>query len=265
MVDLVPMCSQVGLWAAAAREGRISDADAAGVLDGWAEHRVRGARGIETGAAALLAAIDASAPVDESDPGTWRSGGEGLTTILTSPGDAGPLSGPAPSTAAILAAGQAVVHNGLAWVPTAFGADDAEPYYIWRSVPVRRPREMPQTQARQELLAALQSAEASLASLGLGDRVAQEGHPVSELRDLCDRIPLPPGLTERTVGLLEQATVVLGALSLAETAGPEPTHVHEARAYEASLRPLAHAARQAVAVASSSHGTAAAGGGAGLP
>lgn len=280
VVDLVPIAAQVGLWWGAARDGSVSTQQAVDVLDGWAEHRVQTAEGIRTGAAALLDALRAgpthaspsvqrstAAPHAGHDPGldagleldldavrAWRSYGDAIVTVLTAPGDPGILTGPAAATARIMQVGQAVVHNGLAWTPRAFGAPDAAPYYVWEPVRVRPPRPVDVGEARTAFLSALTSAETTLEAIGLAPHGKSAAGPVDRVRKLCRRIPLPPGRDQRTITMLEQATLILGAVSLATRTGSTAVHAHDARAFEDALRPLAQSARQALATASSEPG-----------
>lgn len=266
VVDLVPICSQVSLWWAAARRGVVPAERAVDVLDGWAEHRVQTPEGLHTGAAALLDAMQAASPLGvslaagsvpepEFDALAWQPQRDAIVTVLTAPGDPGTLTGPSSATTQAMRFGQAVVHKGRAWLPRAFGTADAAPYFIWQSVAVRPTRPNPLGEARSTFLHAVTAAESTLESLGLAPHGKASTGPMSQVRILCRRIPLPPAKDPRAVTLLEQATLILGAVSLATRTGSTAVHAHDARAFEAALRPLAEAARRALAAASSDTAT----------
>ncbi len=177
--------------------------------------------------------------------------------VLPAPGDPRGLPGAGPFADAALEAGEAVLCGGLGGlVPSesvhVSGSGDRWAVVRWQGHPVPPGRADPLTpaDADHELTVALRDSLDALRRLDLARAGPDLATAVAALRRDTDQADLPAGYGERARRLYARATTVVGIIGLAAADAPgAAVSAYEAAERDAALRPLAAAARRAVAAA----------------
>ncbi|WP_375498718.1 hypothetical protein [uncultured Jatrophihabitans sp.] len=180
----------------------------------------------------------------------WRRRGVPPRLVLPVPGDVRGLPGPAALRAAALEAGEAVVADGLAVVPTVthHAPSSAPPSVEWTAF-VADPVPADQIDIRQaqyDLTTAIRASATALLSAGVSGSNADVPALLSGARRAGEFVNLPPDHPAAAVALLSQAERLQAVLDLA-TGDPLGGAVDQygMAARTEALRPLATAVRRA--------------------
>lgn len=240
----VPAAGLLAAWGTAFLRGRAAPDDLLAALDGPRPHRVVGLSP-DDGPVGLVVALAA-----------LRSAGvTALRPVLPVPGDVLGVPGPAPFVRAATTAGQAVCTMGPPWWGLVPGLDEEAPDapVVWAAMPVEPTvgsGGLPSlAEADRELAEAMHDGTAALAAL---DLAAGRDDVDADLARSWRRVPrsgLPDVLPARAVALLDRASRVAAIVALAERHDGAAVTAAEAAARAAALRPLARAARHALAAA----------------
>ncbi|MGX2998009.1 hypothetical protein JNUCC64_27700 [Streptomyces sp. JNUCC 64] len=245
-----PRSGRLAAWGNALLAGFVSPDDAVReVVGDDVAHRVEGVPG-ESGRVGLTLAL-----------GRLRAlGATGLRVALPVPGHPLGLSGPPEFNAAALAAGEAVVCEGVALglVPDVLEAGpegDVHVEVVWRCAPVRQapPADVPSLgEAERELAEALREATRVLSRLDLAGSgpVAEAAADAYRARAEEGAGELAPGYPPRAVRVLELARRVGLLVSVAEEYAQEhrtggAVSAAELTARAEALRPVERTARRA--------------------
>ncbi len=174
-----------------------------------------------------------------------------MRVVLPVPGDPRGLPGAGPLSVAALAAGEAVLGDGIGLVPevvehgSVVGSRTTS--VRWAAYPLGEATAdlIAVPEAEQELAAAVRTAASELAGLDVASWRPDLAGGLKRVRR--NAVPdLPPGHDPRAVRLLAQADRLAAVLDLAAADAPGGAlTVTEAAARTEALRPLAHAVRRA--------------------
>lgn len=242
-MELPPRSGRVVAWGNAVLAGVVSPDDGdAGAVGRDAQHRVLGVPGAD-------------------GPVSWavaygllrRAGVTRLRLALPVPGDPAGLAGPAPTTAAAIAAGQAVVTEGataLVVVPTTADSEGG-PVVRWDVWPAAEPAPASGdvAAADRELRQAILAVGDALVDLDLGRDRPEAWREVGQAERRAGAQPLPPTLPSPAVALLRSAVRIAATLALAVEDDGAAVTAGEAAARREALAPLARAARVALVAA----------------
>jgi hypothetical protein len=248
-------------WIRAWRSGLVSYdqvLDEAGQIGSKSDEKVEHL--VQTPDGSVQPLADALRALSGLDPADVR-------VVLPAPGDPRGLPGPGPFSSAALLAGEGVVLGDAGWVPTVAGygpggVPDPDRWagVGWAQHPLATPDGLPPlhraspdflsvAEADHDLTLALAEATDAFRELSelRGQLPRQIARGLGSLRADGAGPVLPPGYGPRARRLASRASTVAGILTLADGAGTVPVTVQDASARGAALRPLATAARRALA------------------